>query len=338
MVLLSIVLWSCVDIPETGPQIPDPQTFTRYMHLASGIDTISFTLNSVADTSKTGQSNTIISGSDTIAWSDSFTVITTKSYFKRYQVDFSSSLSLKVDNVPLGNLSYGDATVYQNIPSGNRKLKLYMSGAHIDTVEYIKIDTNHVVKRDTVGKGKYRFDSSYTVKSFFFHGVASTITEEVIADSTSPSLLHNSFEKATVFLMRRDAPLFNDIHESIRYGLIKFEFGGERRNFSPSPTDSITIRFVNVTSGSAGKRLTVRGKSNFDTTVTLTAMIDSLGNNSLSSFLKLYNGAYSFYLSNGGSTIYVDSIPNVVLTGGRRLTFTATKMDDMVHIRKYNDD
>ena len=337
VVFLSLLLWSCVDIPENGPQLPDPQTVTRYMHLATGVDTISLALRTESEATRDGQSDTIISGSDTIAWSDSFFVVTTISHFKRYQVDYSETMKLFVDGVSFGDLMFGDATSYREIPSGNRKIRLEMTGTHLDTVEYIKRDTNHVVIRDTVGKGKYKFDTSYSAKTFTFTP-ATQFDEVIIADSAYPSLLHASFEKATVFFMMRSAPLFNEIDERIRYGLIKYEFGWERRSFNPSPTDSIAIRFVNATQGASGKRLTIRGKSNADTLVTVTRMIDSLETNSLSPFLKMYNGVYSFYVSNGGSTTFADSVPNVVLSGGRRLTFTVTGNGSAIHIRKFDDD
>lgn len=404
-VVLSLLLWSCVDIPETGPQLPDPQTVTRYIHLMTGTDTVSYFLSrdvsqqalgtrqtyssvdtqvtrvvtiSIVDTtitrdtiatsieqitchSSTHTCDTTFVDFDSIAvhlnirrdtlvrfdttvntysitLADTNKIKTTKSYYMRYAVKYDSTLQMFIDGAAYATLQFGESTPYREIPSGDRKIQLVTSGIRLDTLEYIVIDTTHAVKRDTLGRGKFTFEETVTKKTTNKYPIIPHDIDLVVADSTTPSKEHSSFHKATIFFLRNAAPLFTDANGEVRYGVVNYAFGSERRLFTPAPSDSIGIRFVNVSKGPVAKSLTIKGIPANDSLLVIKS-VDSLATNDFSTYVKLRQGTYSFFASPKGSPSSIgDSVSQLTLYGGNRLTFAIVDSGSTYRLKKYNDD
>ncbi|MBI3363917.1 MAG: DUF4397 domain-containing protein [Ignavibacteriae bacterium] len=347
----AVTFWSCIDIPTTGPPESafDMRAQIRFVHVASGTDTIAIALGTSGDTAHTSSATqfTTVSGTDTIIVTDSaYVTYYPITFYRRFQVDFSSPLDVIEDGVSVGQLSFGGATSYLDVPAGPRDLSLRGMAQLADTLEISVDDTRHVIRQDTVGKGSSRSDTVITNRSYAFLPVSAGLPpENITVDYKNPKIVIFTDRKATVLFIHDLQPIIAQEGNRVRYGWINYQIADERysdrifRGAPSVPAESIAVRFINASRNTPSKRLTIKGTAGSGpNAVTINVMSDSVAFLTVMPYRKYHEGQYSFYLSNAGSTVPADSLPSLSLTSHHRYSFVAVDSASTFRLRRYDDD
>lgn len=339
--LLLSVLWSCIDIPTEAPEVPDFRSHVRYVHLASGLDTISHNLSTDTVRSSAVQTSSRIVAGDTVRETDSLRIVVSRVLYKRYEIDFASPIDVIVDKKLTSTLTFSSATPYVNTPAGDRTVQLRMSGKHVDTLVVVQTDSIHNIRRDTLGKGSSRFDTTVSTRTATPRAVSVPPSESIVADSISPSMSFQSYEKTSVFLIHDTEALFPRENGLAKYGVVRYASGHERDAFNSTVyniPDTVGLRFVNAsknTGGAATSMKTIR-LTRLDTAITKT--VDSLEFASRTDYRKFASGSYRVRVFAFGSSVPVDSIPSISLDERRRYSFAVVDSATTFRLRSFEDD
>lgn len=343
---LTFGMYSCVDIPGgPSPSVFDFRALVRFVHAAAGKDTIAMSIDTNITRDTVVNNTVIISGSDSIFRRDSIKVTVTHTYYKRYEVNYGSTLEINQDGLQIASLTYGASTTYLNTPAGNRKLQIIVTAPLIDTLDVHQIDSAKTTRFDTVGKGSSKTDTTITMKSYSYRTASTIINERIVADSTSPTLVVETDRKISVFLVHDVSPLISEEGGRVRYGWMRYMKGNERYTFAPSiATDSVGMRFVHTSRNISGAEVMISGSyllhlTNPDRDTTVRLPSESVGFLSISQYFhsKYRGGVYSVYASQVGGSA-VDSLTNLLPTGGHRYTIAVIDSSTTFRLRKYDDD
>jgi hypothetical protein len=312
VVLASMV--SCVDIPSTGPAVPDYRSLTRYLHAGRGIDTVALFVSSSTATKHT--LSTVVNGTDTIRiTSDS---ARTYSTYLRIQVNFASAMELLVDGSSVGTLGFGAATPYLDTPSGLRQFKLRGTGQLVDSLA-IK-DTVVTVHVDTLRPtGKTSTDFTITNANNFFFPLTGSLT--TIVDSTQTPVQLATQSQGTLFIMGDIAARNSSRSGLVNFGWVRYIYGSERYTFgSLARTDTAVIRFANVSNNALGAvdiRRTNAGTND----------VGALAFSAISRYLAYpapRDTSYTIQFRRAGTTTVVDSLQIAV---SKNRAYTAVLLD-----------
>jgi hypothetical protein len=248
--ILTVGLVGCVDIPTTGPTVPDYRSQLRVMHQAYTVDTLALLQGSQSSTKPSDTTLTPI-GPD-VERTIRDTVITFTQY-KRIRFDFASAMDILIDRAVVATLSNGQATGYLDVPSGARKIQLRGTGTWVDSLSVE--DTLAILSIDTVKSDgrvtQKKITSSELNNDNFFPLAPDPVT--TIVDSLQALQSTGTELKATLLLAYDNAAAIAHIPESdsrngaVRYGRIRYRYAGERSTFAPGgKPDSLEVRYMNA--------------------------------------------------------------------------------------------
>ena len=243
---LLVSMVACVDVPTTGPAVPDYRSLTRYVHAGRGIDTLALFVSSFRDSART--TRTAVTGPDTIIT----TIDTVRAFstYTRIRVDFASALELLVDGTSVGTLGFGSATPYLDTPSGQRQFKLRGTGQLVDSLAIR--DTLITVHIDTVRPtGKKTADFTLANRNNYFYPLTGSLT--TIVDSTTTPVQLAAQSAGTLFLVGDTVARSSSRAGLVTYGWVKYLLGGERYTFgSLARPDTAVLRFSNLSKNAGG--------------------------------------------------------------------------------------
>jgi hypothetical protein len=248
--VFTVSLVGCVDIPTSGPPVPDYQSQLRVMHQAYTVDTLAL-LQGTQSSTKPSDTTLTPSGPDVVRLIRD-TVITFKQY-KRIRFDFASPMDLLVDGRVFATLSNGQVTAYQTIASGARKFQLRGTATWVDSLSVE--DTTAVVTLDTIkadGRTTQKEVTAKPLQNDYFFPLAQTPVTTIV-DSLVGLQSTGTETKATLLLAYETDPAISHVPPAdtrdgaVRYGRIRYRYSVERASYEPAArADTIMVRYVNT--------------------------------------------------------------------------------------------
>jgi hypothetical protein len=240
----------CVDIPTSGPAVPDYRSQVRVMHQAYTVDTLAL-LQGTQSTTKPSDTTLTPNGPDVVRLIRD-TVITFKQY-KRIRFDFASPMDVIIDGQVFATVANGQATGYVDIASGARKLSLRGTATWVDSLSVE--DTVAVVTLDTIkadGRTTQKEVTATPLRNDNFFPLAQTPVATIV-DSLVGLQSTGTETKSTLLLAyETDAaishvPPADTRNGAVRYGRIRYRWSTERSSFTPAAVaDSIQVRYANT--------------------------------------------------------------------------------------------
>ena len=248
--VFTVSLVGCVDIPTSGPAVPDYRSQLRVMHQAYTVDTLAL-LQGTQTSTKPSDTTLTPSGADVVRVIYD-TVITFKQY-KRIRFDFAGPMDVLVDGALYATVTNGQVTGYQDIASGARKFQLRGTATWVDSLSVE--DTTAVVTLDTIkadGRTTQKEVTATPLQNDYFFPLAPTAVTTIV-DSLVGLQSSGTETKATLLLAYETDPAISHVAPAdtrdgaVRYGRIRYRYSTERASYEPgSIADTIQVRYVNT--------------------------------------------------------------------------------------------
>lgn len=248
--VFTVGLVGCVDIPTSGPAIPDYRSQLRVMHQAYTVDTLAL-LQGTQSSTKPSDTTLTPNGPDVVRLiRDS--VITFKQY-KRIRFDFAGPMDVVIDGQVFATVSNGQVTNYLDIAAGARKFQLRGTATYVDSLSVE--DTVAVVTLDTIkadGRTTQKEVTATPLKNDNFFPIPQTPVTTFV-DSLVGLQSTGTETKSTLLLAYETDPAISHVlpadtrNGAVRYGRIRYRYSTEREMFVPGGiADTIQVRYVNT--------------------------------------------------------------------------------------------